>query len=280
MVPVTVPDNDAGAMFAACATRTRNVATRTSLLAQRGHVEARAALYLLHGEVGTLDDLEAVAPDGVDAADLGGLYDRVLVKGGERPTYLHLRGRSRFNRCPLCAQRDVKTLDHYLPKDSYPELAVYAANLVPACFECNHAKLNYVAAATEDLLFHPYFDDWSAHRLVRATIDVGEEVAVDYSIRAPADAEDEIVERARAHFRELSLGTLYSQQAGVELVDRKLAFRETFAADGAEGLRDDLQREARSRRRANRNSWSAALYRALARSDEFCLGGFEAIEEP
>lgn len=280
MLAVDRPVDDAGVVFAACANRTRDVDLRAALLAQRPHVEARAALYLQHAELGALFDLAPEDPVDIDSVDLSGLYGRVLVKGGERQLYLRLRGASRFNRCPTCGQRDVKTLDHYLAKDQYPELAVFPANLVPSCFECNHAKLNYRAEEPGEQLFHPYYDDWSAYRLVRATINVGARVTTGFAIRSPDGIEEEVIERARNHFAQLELAALYEQHAAIELVDRKPIFQSTFASDGAEGLRDELAFEARSRRRANINSWQSALYRALSLSDAFCAGGFEQIDEP
>lgn len=280
MLTVDRPVEDAGAVFDACAARRRDVDLRTALLAQRPHVEARAALYLQHADLGALVDLAPEDPVDVDPAELSDLYGHVLVKGGERPLYLRLRGASRFNRCPMCGQRDVKTLDHYLAKDHYPELAVFPANLVPCCFECNHVKLTYRAEERDKQLFHPYFDDWSEFRLVRATINVGARVTTSFAIRNPHGVDEELIARARNHFSELELATLYEQHSAIELVERKPIFQSTFASDGPDGLREELAFEARSRRRANINSWQSALYRALSRSDDFCAGGFEQIDEP
>lgn len=280
MQRITPPKENAGELFAACATRTRSFADRRALLLQRPYVEARAAAYLQHSNRGNLHEFAIQVPVGIAVADLSGVYDRVLMKGGERPTYIKLKGAARYGRCPLCAQRDVKTLDHYLARDDYPELAVVPANLVPCCFDCNHAKGTYRATRVEHLLFHPYFDDWSAHRLIEATLNFDEGLTVTYSVREPDGASATTIERARRHFDKLSLGDLYSEHAAVELVDRKVAFLETFQADGSAGLRDDLELEIRSRRGRNINSWQSALYRALSRSDEFCDGGFQQIEDP
>lgn len=280
MQAVTLPEENAGELFAACATRTRSVADRTVLLLQRQYVEARAASYLEHSNRGALHEFAIQVPVGIAAAALSGVYDRVLVKGGERSTYIKLKGAARYGRCPLCAQRDVKTIDHYLTRDDYPELAVVPANLVPCCSDCNQTKGTYRAARVERLLFHPYFDDWSAHRLIKATLNFDEGLTVTYSVREPHDVSETTIERARRHFDKLRLGELYSQHAAVELVERKVAFLETFQADGSEGLRDDLNLEVRSRCRRNINSWQSALYRALSRSDEFCAGGFQQIENP
>lgn len=280
MQNIALPADVAATVFSACATRTRSVARRNALLAQLPWVEARAALYIDHAHENSLHSFDPQGPDGIDASELSGVYGRVLVKGGERPTYLRLKGLARYGRCPLCAQRDVKTLDHYLSKDDYPELAVFPANLVPCCFDCNHAKGTYLALNANQRLFHPYFDDWSQHRLIKASLNFGEGVTVDYRVRRPNGTDIQVVRRARNHFNQLDLAALYSDNAAVELVDRKLSFQETFDADGPAGLRDEMNQEARSRRRRNRNSWQSALYRALSVSDIFCGGGFNQIDEP
>lgn len=278
MLALEVPEDDAGTVFAACANRTRSAVRRNALLAQRAHVEARAAVYLEYADECELYQLPPIAPVDVDAAELSGLYKRVLVDGGERAVYDRLRSGSRYGLCPLCAQRDVKTLDHYLSKDDYPELAVFPANLTPCCFECNHAKRTYLAEVAHDQLFHPYFDDWGEHRLLKASIDVGDEITVAFSIRSPDGVLQRIVRRARRHFATLGLDSLYTQNAEVELAERKLQFERAYEGGGSEALREDLEFEATSRRRFNRNGWSAALYRALARSVPFCDGGFALID--
>lgn len=280
MLSVALPDDDAGAVFAACAARTQEAAKRTALLARRRHVEERAVLYLDHAHQNALHDFEPTDSNSNATRELRGLYNRVLVSGGERPLYLRLRGGSRYNRCPLCGQRDVKTLDHYLSKNEYPELSVFPANLVPSCFECNHAKSEYRAECKSGLLFHPYFDDWSQTQLIEAVVNVGAGVAASYTIRTPGDVDMTIVQRARRHFEKFGLGALYGQHAAVELVERKRMFRSTFETDGIGGLRAEMAREAQSRSRFNRNSWQSALYRALSLSDKFCGGGFESIDEP
>ncbi|QYA04555.1 HNH endonuclease [Rhizobium sp. B21/90] len=280
MLSIALPEDDAGTVFSACATRARPVAKRDVLLAQRPWVEARAALYLEHAQQNSLHTFDPQDPDDIDASELSGVYARVLVKGGERDTYLRLKGLARYGRCPLCAQRDVKTLDHYLSKADYPELSVFPANLVPCCFDCNHEKGTYRAQSADQRLFHPYFDNWSQHRLIKASLNIGQGITVTYSVREPEGIDVEIFGRARRHFRKLGLAKLYGDHAAVELVERKLAFQEIFDADGTEGLRDEMEREARSRLQRNRNSWQTALYRALWCSDAFCEGGFEQIDEP
>ena len=62
--------------------------------------------------------------------------------------------------CAMCGSRFPWSLDHILPKDDYPEWAVFSKNLVPAC-RCNITRGkallgNHQAQAR---VLHPYFDD-------------------------------------------------------------------------------------------------------------------------
>lgn len=61
-------------------------------------------------------------------------------------------------KCPLCAQRIVSTLDRRLPKAHYPALAVTPLNLVPACSDCNKAKLANLPTTSSEETLHPYYD--------------------------------------------------------------------------------------------------------------------------
>jgi hypothetical protein len=60
--------------------------------------------------------------------------------------------------CPLCGQRVVATLDHYLAKSVHPRLAITPANLIPACSDCNKLKLDRQARDAQEQPLHPYFD--------------------------------------------------------------------------------------------------------------------------
>jgi hypothetical protein len=278
MIAISCPDDDAETVFRAAAARRRNPNLRKRLLAVTERVGERASEYLSLASVEDLFRLAAEDPTGVSKRELSDVYDRVLVRGNGRPIYDRLRGSAKFRRCPLCGVRDVRTLDHYLSKSEFPELAVFPANLVPSCSDCNKIKLEHAPQSRSDQTFHPYFDDWGTHRILQATVVVHNSVKVGFSIEQVAGVSPARIRRARHHFDLLELGPLYAANAAVELVESKDMFRRNFAA-GADVLRSELELTARSRQRGNLNAWRGALYWGLAASDDFCNGGFELIEE-
>jgi hypothetical protein len=68
--------------------------------------------------------------------------------------------------CSMCGSLKAGTLDHVLPKESFPEFAVFAPNLVPAC-DCNSLRgTRYKGDIPGRRVLHPYFDDFLRTRLV------------------------------------------------------------------------------------------------------------------
>jgi hypothetical protein len=278
MYHLPIPAAQIAELYPNCANRTDDLGLRAALLVEGARVFHRSTVYNQMAQTSTLYQIPQEDAVHVSNNELGNLYDRVLVGGGERATYLAIRGASLFGRCPLCAQRDVGTLDHYLPKTSFPEFAVLPINLLPCCFDCNHSKHEHVPAAASEQLFHPYFDDWNHLELIRAAIEVGETVYAEFLVNVDA-LPPGVADRATEHFETLELAALYSGHASVELVQRRADFALTFESGGPEALQAELLRESQSRRIPFPNAWQPVLYQALANSGEFVNGGFLGIDD-
>lgn len=72
-----------------------------------------------------------------------------------------MRSKHGLNFCPSCGEEGAPdTLDHYLPKDSFPELAFSPINLVPMCSKCQNKKgEDYLSLNNSKAFLHPYYDD-------------------------------------------------------------------------------------------------------------------------
>jgi hypothetical protein len=62
--------------------------------------------------------------------------------------------------CPSCGEDGAPgTLDHYLPKEYFPELSICLLNLTPMCNRCQGEKSSDFLTESEERMFlHPYFD--------------------------------------------------------------------------------------------------------------------------
>ncbi|MEO6965592.1 MAG: HNH endonuclease [Acidobacteriaceae bacterium] len=68
--------------------------------------------------------------------------------------------------CPVCGSSCAATVDHYLPKSSWPAYAFFSPNLIPACDQCNRKKGDiYCGSAPDERTIHPYFDVFLNQRL-------------------------------------------------------------------------------------------------------------------
>lgn len=91
--------------------------------------------------------------DGAQSSVIGGLRDRSLKM------------------CPMCGEAGTpNTLDHYLPEGIFPDFAILAQNLVPACDICQGHKLQQYQEDGSRLFLHPYYDDILQIQVLRLTI--------------------------------------------------------------------------------------------------------------
>jgi len=114
---------------------------------------------------------EVVKPWGLiareDRKKFSNLYSNPQEGSTQRPVLESLRDR-KLQLCPACGEDGTpNTLDHYLPKDSFPEFAITAANLAPMCDICQGEKLiETVTPANERIFLHPYYDEFLDEQVV------------------------------------------------------------------------------------------------------------------
>lgn len=72
------------------------------------------------------------------------------------------RSENQLEECPYCGNPQTPdTLDHFIPKDEWPEFAIYTNNLVPQCRGCAPVKGSnyYCTANTSSKFIHPFYSD-------------------------------------------------------------------------------------------------------------------------
>ena len=251
----------------------------TDLKLRLGHaataMDAAETEYVRHGNESTLH-LVICTQDvsSVSASEMGRVYAGTFVKSSRtRHIYDAIKSAPENDICPLCGQRTVSTLDHYLPQSTHSALVVTSANLVPACWECNWIKLAREAANAEEQTLHPYFDKVDADRWLFAEVRQTAPAALHFSA-IPPDAWPAVIrQRVVSHFQTFELSKLYASHAAVELGNIRFGL-EQLAAVGATKIAEHLATRADSCAAANPNSWQRATYQALADSEWFCGGGF------
>ena len=212
----------------------------------------------------------------VTRAELAELYTNQLAraKSRGRVIYDELMIAPANARCPLCGHRQVSTLDHHLPKSRYPALAVAPLNLIPACMDCNKAKLGRVPHSSAEETLHPYFDDVEDDEWLHAAVIQGDSAALVFYPEPPGAWGGVMAARVVGHFRVFGLAKLYGAQAAVELQNIRFHLRKLLVEAGPAGVRAHLIVVAESCEQASINSWRTAMYKAIAANDWFVAGGF------
>ncbi|WP_394497135.1 HNH endonuclease [Shewanella sp. ENK2] len=61
--------------------------------------------------------------------------------------------------CPSCGLLPANTIDHYIPKELYPEFSIFSKNLIWMCGTCNGKKAQYWKELTYRGIINFYIDD-------------------------------------------------------------------------------------------------------------------------
>lgn len=214
---------------------------------------------------------------GVSAADMEKIYTQRMVPSSSpgRVAYDKIMGSAEHGRCPLCGQRTVTTLDHYLPKAHYSALVVTPANLIPCCSECNKTKGGSAPTCAEDQFPHPYFDEFDDGCWLIASLVETSPPALAFGCMPPLEWDSIKSKRISRHFFELGLAKLYAAHSGSELVNLRGSLRRIHSRLGQPGVRQHLLDVAEGYAEATVNSWQAAMCSALGASDWYCDHGFD-----
>lgn len=73
-------------------------------------------------------------------------------------------------KCPICELRDAKDMDHYVPRQLFPEFSVNAYNLIPTCHDCNNLKSTSWCEQGHRLIFNAYYDTPTDEFLFNVTL--------------------------------------------------------------------------------------------------------------
>ena len=136
--------------------------------------------------------------------------------------------RAHEHRCPYCSDREPETLDHFLPKAQFSEATVLAVNLVPCCHSCNSKKNAFELSSRGEVaaVLHPYFDDVSQVRWLRARIvECADGPVARLFVDGAAIADSALRHRASSHVSALDLKRYFKRKAAQELPALVTAYR-------------------------------------------------------
>ncbi len=175
--------------------------------------------------------------------------------------------------CPFCGVGKLEEVDHYIPKEHYPEFTLYPLNLMPICNKCNKKKRDkFLGNNNERKFINFYADSINDLEFIQITITFTSTVlAKTTKIRYIADFSKitniylrKIVEH---HYEELDLLNRYAEAAIDELSDLESIFLNQDDSDETE-IRNAVKRAIIGNRntqlkKAGKNDWKYLLYEKL-----------------
>jgi hypothetical protein len=192
---------------------------------------------------------------------------------------LYAKIRALADVCPYCTITPVRTLDHYLPKDPYPEFAILTMNLVPSCSGCNSSR-DFRDSTGERALIHPYFDTIADEKLLFAKVRVvNGKPEVEFDVKVSGCKNATFAGLYERHVTLLKLRKRYRRWALSDYGLYSILSPDNVWISGMtrDEVRQKLQEQAnKEERRLGANHFRVVLMRAVAASDEYldhCLGG-------
>lgn len=117
--------------------------------------------------------------------------------------------------CPYCMLDRPKTLDHYIPKDEFPEYAMFVKNLIPCCFDCNNKKDKLWRNGILRQFIHYYNDDILTQQFLYSELvfnGPGSIPHIRHFLRKPTRMAILDYQIANSHFENLGLLAAYDDR--------------------------------------------------------------------
>ena len=247
-------------------TKSRVVSSKNEIVSKSKEYDELAQ----KGQLGRLKEHENIK-GGATKRDMQKLYDQKFARKeqGGRKYYDAIKLLAPYGRCPLCGQREVKTLDHYLPKSKFPLYAVTPYNLIPACSDCNKDKFNDISICREKETIHPYYDDFTDEVWIKAKMIEEDPITFEFYVKKPKNWDDLKYKRACYHFEKFGLNKLYKPYACEMFTGCLPRLRRLLKKSGRIAVEEHIKECIDEAREVRLNTWQAAVYESILECEWF-----------
>ncbi|HIF9223000.1 TPA: hypothetical protein ACX6QE_000729 [Photobacterium damselae] len=174
-----------------------------------------------------------------------------------------------LNECPFCGNPfSPNTLDHFVPKEEWPEYSIFPNNLVPQCKDCapTKGKKYFCDSSHKSMFIHPIYNDLLSKVKFKIHIEFDDENKIpnfSLSITIPEGLPQEDKSKLSSHFKELNIKQRVSTFCFREYISWKTKL-EQHRFD----IRIALQQRINEMQASERyKDWKTSLYQAILDSD-------------
>lgn len=177
--------------------------------------------------------------------------------------------------CPYCGLDKPRTIDHYLPKDDFPEFSIYPLNLIPCCSYCNQKKSTTWKEDGKRTFINLYFDKVpESEQFLFLNLEYKDSDLAPYisfEIKNPDNIETDLYELIKGHYSTLDLLREFSEKIEEEIsniIDKVTHYPKITMYQHQE----DFERLQRTyTRKYGLNHWQTVLYQNLVSNDAFFI---------
>lgn len=163
---------------------------------------------------------------------------------------------SNVAKCPYCSINEPETLDHYMDKDTFGQLAVCRLNLVPMCFRCNNLKRTH----PYDRFTHSYYQEFPSEPFLDVECKV-----IDNSIVFRVGFKDNVLDDELKEKLDYQFNTIQLEDRLQKAINEYISYTfETCFCSTDEELKIYLKKlEQVDEKRFSLNDWRTATIRGL-----------------
>lgn len=198
-------------------------------------------------------------------------YRSAIVRGVKNKI-LDSQLRTINSTCQYCTLNSVNTLDHFIPKEDFPEFSVNPLNLFPCCPECNSKKSNLCFRGDESLFLNLYLDELPEINYLKAEFEFTDEIPLVTFSLYNFGLIDRITFRTISnHFEKLNLLDRMREKSNeviTEIINSlKTYYKITKDIEVLKNLISDEEEE--NKNAYGYNYWKSVLRLSLIQYDEF-----------
>lgn len=182
------------------------------------------------------------------------------------------------NTCQNCSINSINTLDHILPKATFPEFSVNPKNLFPCCSECNSYKQSSIEDDNKGRFLNLYIDKLPDKQYLYVDIKVNKNKELDfhYFLKNPKDQiPNDLFSNIEFHYEKLRLlhrFRLHSIEYISELDNKIYEFIKLLPLSSIISSLNDVNEK--NKNAYGRNHWKYILESALLNNSNY-MGKFK-----
>ncbi|WP_323906288.1 HNH endonuclease [Aeromonas veronii] len=188
--------------------------------------------------------------------------------GKLKKSIIDAQERPQQSTCPYCGINSNNSMDHYLPKERYPEFSTLPINLIPSCTICNGHKSSYWREGGKRRIINFYLDDipneiYITCKTVYLSPGI---VSATFTLNKPPAMSRDTFNLLEKHYNRLHLRQRYSEASAQEIsdIEDSLFSTEIYEPVTLEWVSRHLERQAAIKMgKFGNNYWLSALLTSL-----------------